>query len=58
MRDIFIPTDMVAKSVKFLYPLSLTGPFCSSHVDALWAVDASVSPSKPPQGGFAVSEVV
>lgn len=25
----FIKADMVAKSVKFLYPMHLTGPLCS-----------------------------
>jgi len=38
-----------------VYSASTTPPLCSSHADAFRAVDGNVSPSKPPQGGFAVS---
>lgn len=45
----------VARSPLNRYSLGTTHPICSSHEDAFWAVDVNVSPSKPPQGGFAVS---
>jgi hypothetical protein len=47
--------DNVARSAATGYSLFTTHPICSSHEDAFWAVDVNVSPSKPPQGGFAVS---
>jgi hypothetical protein len=48
--------DALVKRDWTVYSSTTTRPMCSSHEDALWVVDASVSPSKPPQGGFAVSE--
>jgi hypothetical protein len=48
---------MLATDMKLLYPLLTTRPIGSSQADAFWVVGASVPPSKPPQGGFAVSEV-
>jgi hypothetical protein len=49
------PHNTVASSAANGYRATTTHPICSSHEDAFWAVDEHVSPSKPPQGGFAVS---
>ena len=48
-------SNMIASRVDLVYSFKTTRPICSSLADAFWVVDSSVSPSKPPQGGFAVS---